>query len=485
MNEAKKVSELPVLLQPNANTMFVVDHYNSNTGTSNTYTVTLSLVDQSLNNIHFQSVNTDIIPAQNSVFSLGNSSLQWESLYVSANTIYVGNTPLSVSNGTLLVNNSPIVPYATPSIQYTGVFNGYPSILPVTSGQNAIYTSNGALASNSNYWFWNDQFYDGRYDLSGTISLTLQNIGGIVGQFNFGGKANPVLTTIDLGQVSYIGSNYYIHNLPSLTNFYANNLSYVAGDFNIYYITSPSANFNFNNLIWINGWLYLQSNDTLTTIPSFPSLQHIGYGLYINDNNSFNGTISFSALTFLNYIYYYSNQNLSLSCDNITTAQFISIYNNNMPYGPSFTNLHTMFGEFQCYNNTNQVTPPNLPNLQYCYNRIYLYSSQQMTTAPALPNLIELHGDFTMDDCTACVNGFNFNSLKLFSGNFNASTCAFNQTTVDYILTKLASLDGTNGTTLFTGSVNVSGGTSSTPSTAGLAAAATLTARGCSVSYNS
>lgn len=61
---------------------------------------------------------------------------------------------------------------------------------------------------------------------------------------------------------------------------------------------------------------------------------------------------------------------------------------------------------------------------------------------------------------------------------------ALSQSTVDDMLALLVSLDGTNGTTLFTGSVYLSGGTSSSPSVAGLADKLILEGRGCFVSVN-
>lgn len=59
---------------------------------------------------------------------------------------------------------------------------------------------------------------------------------------------------------------------------------------------------------------------------------------------------------------------------------------------------------------------------------------------------------------------------KVLNGNFTASSCAFNQTTVDNILSALAYMDGTNGTMAFSSSSFRSAvitGTSSAPSNAG------------------
>jgi hypothetical protein len=50
----------------------------------------------------------NILPAANVTYNLGSPTQQWNSLYVSSETIYLGGVPLSVSDGALLVGNSPI-----------------------------------------------------------------------------------------------------------------------------------------------------------------------------------------------------------------------------------------------------------------------------------------------------------------------------------------------------------------------------------------
>ena len=70
------------------------------------------------------------------------------------------------------------------------------------------------------------------------------------------------------------------------------------------------------------------------------------------------------------------------------------------------------------------------------------------------------------------------------AGNVLITSAALNQASVDNILERLAALDGTNGTVEFTNRTVTITGTSSTPSAAGLAAKATLVARGCTVTHN-
>jgi len=70
------------------------------------------------------------------------------------------------------------------------------------------------------------------------------------------------------------------------------------------------------------------------------------------------------------------------------------------------------------------------------------------------------------------------------AGNVVITSAALNQASVDNILVRLAALNGSNGTTAFSSRVVTITGTSSTPSATGLAAKATLVARGCTVTNN-
>jgi hypothetical protein len=70
------------------------------------------------------------------------------------------------------------------------------------------------------------------------------------------------------------------------------------------------------------------------------------------------------------------------------------------------------------------------------------------------------------------------------AGNVVITSAALNQASVDSILVRLAALNGSNGTTAFSSRVVTITGTSSTPSATGLAAKATLVARGCTVTNN-
>jgi hypothetical protein len=75
-------------------------------------------------------------------------------------------------------------------------------------------------------------------------------------------------------------------------------------------------------------------------------------------------------------------------------------------------------------------------------------------------------------------------TLKKVQGNVSFLGGALTQASVDNILVRLAALDGTNGTTAYSNRAVDIKGTASTPSATGLAAKATLVARGCTVTNN-
>jgi hypothetical protein len=53
-------------------------------------------------------VNSNIVPALDNTYSLGNATHRWRDVYVAGNSIYVGNLVLSDTNGQLAVNGSTV-----------------------------------------------------------------------------------------------------------------------------------------------------------------------------------------------------------------------------------------------------------------------------------------------------------------------------------------------------------------------------------------
>ena len=59
--------------------------------------------------IDFANVSSDIIPSANNVFSLGNATNQWASVYVGANTLYLNNVPVGINGNVLTVNGANVI----------------------------------------------------------------------------------------------------------------------------------------------------------------------------------------------------------------------------------------------------------------------------------------------------------------------------------------------------------------------------------------
>jgi len=75
-----------------------------------------SIAGGSPNPVDFTNLETDVIPATDSLYSLGSSASQWKSLHVSGNTIYIGGVTLSTAGDSLVVNSINLGTTASPFI---------------------------------------------------------------------------------------------------------------------------------------------------------------------------------------------------------------------------------------------------------------------------------------------------------------------------------------------------------------------------------
>lgn len=463
--------------------------------------------------INLLNVTSDIVPATDNTYSLGNSSHQWQSLYVTSNTIYISGTPLSISNGNLTVNGAVVGTPAmlSPNIAYTGVFNGYPASLPVTRGQGVFFTSNNyTLETTDKYWLAT-RFDTNDYDLSGTETIDLINIGGIQSNFRLGGKSEVLLTDVNLHDINIVTDYFYLRDLPALQTFNANNLSYVGNYFQIDNMDNANTQFDFSNLKTINGTFYYTWNDILENTPQFPALETINNNMYIYYNNAIQNTMTFDSLRYVDYAAIYQNAGMvdGPVFPSLTSMGYLDMNNNDyMTNPPQFPALLTVNGSFYFYGHDSVTTAPALPLLTTC-GSIQIYQNQMldggfdftslthvtstlnisdniaMLTAPAFPALVEVNGALLIENNSSLVNGFSFPSLKRVDGNVAMSNSALDEASVDYILTLLASLDGTAGTTSYDNRViNLSGGSNAAPGAAGLAAKAILEGRGNTVYVN-
>lgn len=130
------------------------------------------------------------------------------------------------------------------------------------------------------------------------------------------------------------------------------------------------------------------------------------------------------------------------------------------------TGYTTDGGQF-AVTNSPMLTTINLPNLEF---------------AGASSNI-----SFNITNCSALTTLTVKQTPKHYGGNFICTGAALDEASVDGILVALAYLDGVANApypAYSSKTVNLSGGTSATPSATGLAAKATLVARGCTVTHN-
>jgi hypothetical protein len=205
-----------------------------------------------------------------------------------------------------------------------------------------------------------------------------------------------------------------------------------------------------------------------------------------------------NSLTTVGGIFSPSNMNAltSMSFNNLTTITgYFNPNNMNAITSMSFNNLTTITGLFNPFNvnNLTSISLDALTTVGGVFNpyfakvsTINLPNIQVITTTPTAGDIINII--FTNVVGSLRVTTFSFGpSLRqvgVTTGNVNFSACQLNQTSVDNILIRLAALDGTNGTTIFSNRTVSLAGLNSVPSASGTTAKNTLIARGCTVNTN-
>lgn len=160
-------------------------------------------------------------------------------------------------------------------------------------------------------------------------------------------------------------------------------------------------------------------------------------------------------------------QNLSISAGGINSLNF-----------PELLQINSI-----SISSNSNATSYSFPKLKWL-GQMSMSGSSNVTTI-SFPSIEVVTGNLTMHSTATSLVNFTFgSSLKFFAGNFVTTSNSLNQASVDNILIRLAALDGTNGTILFSSRTVTITGTSATPSAAGLAAKNTLIARGCTVTTN-
>jgi hypothetical protein len=475
----KKVSQLPSLTTAAAPDLLMIVDDPNGTPTSKKITVK-NLFGAVPSNTQ---ISGHVTPSANVTYDLGSPAKAWRSLYVSNNTIYIGGKALTVAqNGSVLVDGEPIsagggTTYPTPSIAYTGVFGQLPTYWRYTGAPPKLqYTSNGAFrTAGSDYYFLDQNFDDGNYDLSGTTTLSFNNIGGIKGYFDMSAKSEVVLTSLDLGEIAVVDEWFTMAGFSNtLTSFTASNLADVGQNFEIYGMT------------FTNG-----------PTMEFPALDRIGGTLYIDYNryNFYNTPApAFPALRYTQNVYIYYNRYSSWS--NFTTLHEIvgqlefrnNDTNENEPWvAPGFPSLATVGAALDIHGNDDMVTIPAFTSLTRVAQNINIYSNNSLTALPAFPALTYCANLYCENNPMMTTVGDSFMpSLRFIDGEVNFRGCQLDQASIDRILVRLASLDGTGQTQSYEyRNIYLDQPENAIPSEAGLAAKSTLEGRGCNVYVNS
>ncbi len=330
--------------------------------------------------------------------------------------------------------------------------------------------------------------------LNALTSLSLPSLISVgAGQFTPGGT---VLTSVSVPNLQYIGSTIagmaaattidmtslvtfggITSTMNSLTSWTLTNLQTITGNVNT--TLNALTTLSCPALTSINGTFFLSSSG-MTTL-SMPLLASVNAGI----------TLSIASVTSLNL------NSLSTVAGSWNTTNMSGLSTLSLP---ALTSISSSF-----FIGTN-ATSVSLPLLTTCGSGLggtsttatslnlnslqnVLVGSLALTysalTSLSLPAIVSIATFFQMLTPTALTTFSMGSTLKSIGGNFTITGAALNQASVDGILVSLAELDGTNGTTAWSSkTVNLSGGTSATPSATGLAAKATLVARSCTVTTN-
>ena len=236
------------------------------------------------------------------------------------------------------------------------------------------------------------------------------------------------LTTLSAPALAYVGGNYSTSSLSALTTLSAPALAYVGGNY------SP-------------GPLEL-----LTTL-SAPVLAYVG-GSYQPNTLTVLTTLSAPALAFVGLSYSPTNTNAVIAIDL-----------------PALTSVGVNLAR-TVYTNGRILPSGTLALTSFTMPVIEVIGSSSGSSIGFISNSTSL-ATFTMGS-----------SLRRVEGSVVFTFAALLVASVDDILVRLAALDGTGLTTAYSTKTVTITGTSATPSATGLAAKATLVARGCTVTHN-
>ncbi len=183
-----------------------------------------------------QNLDTNIIPAANAVYSLGNASNQWANLWVANNTIYIGGVPLGVDGNVLTVNGEPVLANdGTANISTTGDFearnitatgNVYGGNVEIRTGQLRLTASatEPSLSLRPDGGIGHTGVSLPNNATANTVDASLENLVGNVRIQSAGldgwlfGADNVLTAPGDITANGNVAANYFIGDGSQLTN---------------------------------------------------------------------------------------------------------------------------------------------------------------------------------------------------------------------------------------------------------------------------
>lgn len=219
----------------------------------------------------------------------------------------------------------------------------------------------------------------------------------------------------------------------------------------------------------------------------------IKYGYFFshkNESNDSAGTYLVSGSNLLvptlgiSYISFDDVDGERISFDNVSECGEISYYGDGLGF-PGIQEIYFPVLEYVAGNlvlEGSNVTSISIPLLKEC--GFDLGIAVTSITTLDLSSLESVYSQLLIQN-NPQLTDISLNSIINIGSDINFGGNALSESCVDAILVKLASLDGSNGTTeLVDISINLSGGTNSAPTQTGTDAITILEGRGCTVNTN-
>lgn len=308
----------------------------------------------------------------------------------------------------------------------------------------------------------------------GLTTLTHTNLAAVEDEYKIVSSDN--LTAVSAPELLYVGGDLKFVQLNKCTGFDFPKLEFIGGttDFSETSIGMTPFTLSFPSLKIVGGQFWVPS-DLVANAISLPKLER-AWNLYLNAG--YITSLTLPELTHTNWLSFACGQATSLSCpklqvigDHDGTGGF-EITNSLSLATISVPQLKVL-GALNIYDEVTSLTTLELPSVERIYARgVGFYKSISIVPGDTGPGATALT-TFTLGP-----------NLKYVENDVEITAAALNQASVDNILVRLAALNGSNGTTAYS-NLNVTiTGTSAAPSATGLAAKATLEARGCTVTHN-